>query len=535
VANIWSHLRGKGEEINEPSERFGVSEYPWYGSGYTGNDLFSYGSSVTGSKTESIGNDFIGYINGAYKASGVVFAVCEARRSVFSEMRFAWQELGPDGRPGKLYAKTSAKNSLEILEEPWANGQTSDLLSRAIQDADLAGNFFCVEEIGKGGKKRLRRLRPDWVDIALTEKPELAVKSDILGYVYKPGGTQDPDEWEMYPVDGSNGKIVHWAPIPDPEAQYKGVSWLQAVLNEIMADRQATKHKTKFFQNAAVPNIAVSFKEGVTPEQLRKFKQQMAENHGGVDNAYKTMYLGAGADVHVIGSNIQEMDFKSLQGLAETRIAAAGRVHPAIVGLSEGLAGSSMNEGNFRAAKDGFADGTLRPLWASLCSAFSVLVTGKKNARLWYDMRDIAFLRHDQKELAEIRGIDASTMAKLIMNGYTPESIIVAIENEDWTQLKHTGLYSVQLQPPLTKEEAKAANNKDPKADPNGDNSNDSGNAGSDGKPAKDNKSAKAGTNPGKSTGNSKKPETKSYDEVVEEMRRLDDPNYPEGVTDDEE
>jgi phage portal protein BeeE len=532
VANIWSHLRGSSGDIAEqPAERFGAQDYPWYGSGYTGNDLFSYGSSSGANKSEVIGNDFIGYIHGAYKASGVVFAVCEARRSVFSEMRFAWQEM-TDGRPGKLYTKSTAKSSLEILENPWPNGQTSDLLSRAIQDADLAGNFFAVEE-NKKGVRRLRRLRPDWVEIILNEKPELAVKSDITGYVYKPGGTSNPKDWEVYPIDGSNGIVVHWAPIPDPAAQYKGMSWLSSVINEITADKQATRHKTKFFQNAAVPNLAVSFKEGVTPEQLRKFKQQMAENHGGIDNAYKTMYLGAGADVHVIGANIQEMDFKSLQGLAETRIAAAGRVHPAIVGLSEGLAGSSMNEGNFRAAKDGFADGTLRPLWASLCSALAPLVQGKRNSRLWYDMRDIAFLRHDQKELAEIRGIDASTMAKLIMNGYTPESIVIAIENEDWTLLKHTGLYSVQLQPPLTKEEAKAANSKDPKADTNANNkSGDSGNAGSDGKPAKTDKPTKAPAD----TGTPKpKPETKSYDEVVDEMRRLDEPNYPEGVNVDED
>lgn len=535
MANIWSYLRGNPSGEPQPEQRiFDVTDLPWFGTGFTGNDLFSTGS--RGGPNEVIGNDFIGYIHGAYKASGVVFAVCEARRSVFSEMRFAWQEIGPDGRPGKMYTSRNGKNSLEILENPWPNGMTSDLLSRAIQDADLAGNFFCVEELDKKtGKKRLRRLRPDWVEIVLNERPEIAVKSNIKGYIYKPGNSGDSKDWEIYPIDGSNGIVIHWAPIPDPEAQYKGMSWLTAVLNEIAADKASTKHKTKFFQNAAVPNLAISFKEGVTPEQLRKFKQMMAENHGGADNAYKTMYLGAGADVKVVGSNIQEIDFKSLQGLAETRIAAAGRVHPAIVGLSEGLAGSSMNEGNFRAAKDGFADGTLRPLWASLCSAFSVLVTGKKNARLWYDMRDIAFLRHDQKELAEIRGIDASTMAKLIMNGYTPESIVIAIENEDWSQLKHTGLYSVQLQPPLTKEEAKAANNKDPKADSNGDNSNDGGNAGSDGKPAKDDK-AKAGTDSGKSAKPKPKPaETKSYDEVVDEMRRLDEPNYPEGVTDDEE
>src|SRR5690606_26033672 len=121
---------------------------------------------------------------------------------------------------------------------------TGELLSRAIQDVDLAGNFYAVRE-----GKRLRRLKPDWVDIVLTAAPAEAVKSDIAGYVYKPGGTDNPDLWEIYPVDGSNGKVAHWAPIPDPDSQYKGMTWMTPVLQEIEADGLATRHKTAFYKN----------------------------------------------------------------------------------------------------------------------------------------------------------------------------------------------------------------------------------------------------------------------------------------------
>jgi hypothetical protein len=73
--------------------------------------------------------------------------------------------------------------------------------------------------------------------------------------------------------------------------------------------------------------------------------------HAGVANAYKTLYLTAGADATVVGKDLQQLDFKVVQGAGETRIAAAAGIHPVIVGLSEGLAGSSLNAGNFAAAR----------------------------------------------------------------------------------------------------------------------------------------------------------------------------------------
>ena len=61
------------------------------------------------------------------------------------------------------------------------------------------------------------------------------------------------------------------------------------------------------------------------------------KGHEGLWNAYKTLYLGGGADAKIIGSNMQQLDFKTVQGHGETRIAAAAGVPPIIVGLSEGL------------------------------------------------------------------------------------------------------------------------------------------------------------------------------------------------------
>jgi hypothetical protein len=91
----------------------------------------------------------------------------------------------------------------------------------------------------------------------------------------------------------------------------------------------------------------------------------------------------------------------------------------------------------------------MRPLWRTFCAAMEAVVKVPASARLWFDDRDIAYLREDVKDLAEIQTQEATTITKLIQDGYTPESIVEAVTKSDWTLLKHTGLFSVQLQPPM--------------------------------------------------------------------------------------
>lgn len=434
MAKVWQTLFGRKPE----EERLTHNEWAKF---FDPSNPFplAFSNNTPHSKKEEPESDFASAVQGIYKRNGIVFACCLARQLLFSEARFQFQQI-KQGRPQDLFGT----QELEIFENPWPGATTGELLARAIQDVDLSGNFFVVRE-----GKRLRRLRPDWVDIVLTAPPSEAVKSDVAGYIYKPGNTEHPEDWEIYPVDGSNGKVAHWSPIPDPEMQYRGMTWLTPVLREIEADRLAMEHKTSFYKNAATPNIAVSFKETVTNEQFKEFMKAINKDHVGPGNAYKTLYLGGGADVTPLSIDFQALDFKKIQGAGETRIAAAARVSPVVVGLSEGMQGSSLNAGNFRSARDAFADGTMRPLWRSFCAAMASLVKVPSGARLWYDDRDIAYLREDVKDLAEIQTQEASTITKLIQDGYTPDSIIDAVQKKDWSLLKHTGLFSVQLQPPM--------------------------------------------------------------------------------------
>lgn len=388
---------------------------------------------------EEIDRGFAGLVTGAYQSNGVVFSAMVARQAIFSEARFQFQRFRR-GQPDELFGDTS----LSILERPWPGATTGDLMARAIADVDLAGNFFAVRRPG-----RIKRLRPDWVDIILGSEndPDIQagdIDAEVLGYVYWPGGRYSDRD----PITLLREQVAHFAPIPDPLALYRGMSWLTPIIREIESDSAATTHKNKFFSNGATPNMVVTV--DIDEEKFDRWVESFEKQHAGVANAAKTLYLMAGTTAEVVGRDLKEMDFRATQGAGEVRIANAAGMHAVILGLSEGLSGSSLNQGNFMAARRLVADKTFRPLWRNFCGSMETIVPPPAGARLWYDEGGIPFLREDQKDAAEIQARNAAAIRQLVDAGFEADTVVMAVTSGDLNLLEHTGLFSVQLQPPGT-------------------------------------------------------------------------------------
>lgn len=389
------------------------------------------------SEREQVEHDFASYVHSGYKRNGVVFACMLVRSLVFSEARFQYRRF-ENGRPTDLFGDPS----LALLERPWPNGTTGELLVHMEQDASLAGTFFATT-VGEGAERRIRRLRPDWMTILTGSRSgggPFAVDAEIAGYVYQPPN-QDPTVL-------ARDEVVQYSPIPDPAAQWRGMSWLTPILNEVQGDTAAMTHKLNFFKRGATPGIAVTYDPTLSQQEVKGYIDLFNEEFDGKDNAYRTLHMGGGADVKPMTADLKQLDFKVTQGHGETRIAAAAGVHPVIVGLSEGMQGSALNAGNYGQVRRRFADGTVRPLWRSAAASLETIVDVPDGAHLWYDDRDVAFLRQDAKDAAEIMRIRTGTLNALISNGWTPESAVAALEAEDLTDLEHSGLLSVQLQAP---------------------------------------------------------------------------------------
>lgn len=430
-----------------------VNQFTWgghvYGFGGPGGPQFSYGAN----RAREFTSDLPGH-TAAVKACPPAFAAELVRAAVLSQARFTfrnppWLSAG-QGHPQAAPRRTFGNAALALLERPWPNGTTGDLIARMEWHAGLAGNSF-VTNWQK--QNRLRVLRPDFTAIVYgsqrePDDPAHALDGEILGYIYQNGGISPGNTAPIETLPVSS--VAHWMPLPDPLQAGLGMSWLTPALRAIQGDMLADQHKIAFFANGATPNLVVKGITAMTRDQFDEIVEMLEEGHAGVANAYKTLYLAAGADASVIGADMQAADLRAVQGAGETRISVLSRVPAPLLGISEGLAGSSLNAGNFAAARRMFADSWIYPALQNLASTLAPLVQVPADAELWFDTRDMPVLREDAKDAAEIEQVKANTITTLVKDGFSPESAIAAVTTQDMTALVHTGLVSVQLQPPRT-------------------------------------------------------------------------------------
>lgn len=419
-----------------------INQVPWDPGFFVGPYGFQYpllsNSTLIGNQ-EQIGQDFLQFVQYAYKMSPVIFTCVMNRMMFFSEARFLFREI-VDGRPGDYFSNDDA---LAPLRKPWTNGTTGDLLALAEVHNSLAGNFFAVKR-----GKNIRPLRPDWVTIVLGSMQDedvdaFDIDAEVIAYLYNPGGMSPLEDVEvLFPED-----VCHYMPLPDPEAPFRGMSWITPVIQDMLADKEMTVHKRKFLEAGGTPNLAVKLNVDEVEEfeaWVEKFREA---REGELGNPYRTLFLASAADPVPIGSDMQGLDFTKVQSNGEVRIAAAAKVHPAYAGFSEGLRGSSLSQGNLSEINRQFANTLMRPLWRNFAHSMETIIPVPEGSELWYDDRDIPALQQDETDAAKVLQIQAATITSLITAGYEPDSVVDAVNANDLSRLVHSGALSVQLYP----------------------------------------------------------------------------------------
>lgn len=466
MTSTMDRVRARHLALNGPrgasGGRKGFSQPPFWSDGAR---IALSGSGLTPG-SEGTADDFEAVVQELYKGNGLVFQLIMARKRVFSQIRFQFREFNTSStsgtRPGKLFGTSD----LAILETPWPNGSTGQLLGHAEVHSSLAGNFYgtMADAEGRIGRaawnsptRFIAKMRPDWVTL-LIDAPSgnlWNVDARVIGLAFHPPGMEGDRALVLAPDE-----FCHYAPIPDPAARWRGMSWLTPVIREIQGDNAATGFKNAFYANAATPKMAVKVDSNMEDDEFDAFVTKFRQVNEGKNNAFKTLFLANGADATPLSASLRDLDFSAIQSKGETRLAGAAGVHPSMAGLSEGLQGPSLNTGNFGAARRIFVDSTMRDLWSQVAVAFQAFCPAPRPlSHLWYDDRDIPFLREDARDGAEVQGILTSAINTLITSGWEPDAATQAVMSRDFGLLlgHHTGLFSVQLQPPGTTQAAPAA------------------------------------------------------------------------------
>ena len=386
--------------------------------------LTSYGSDST---KEGALQQVVAAAQEAYATNGVVFACILTRMMLLSEARFTMQSLVDKG--------TYGTPALSVLEKPWPNGTTAELIARMELDLSTAGNSF----IWKAEPDLLVPMPPDEVTI-ISEKVRSSRGGHyrrVIGYDWDPTTTNPPglgpgkgdDEAQTLTVD----EVAHWAPIPDPQARWRGMSWLTPAMREVNGDSGLTEYKVQYLDHGAVPNMIVQYPQKLRPDTVDRVVERMSERYGGVTNAFRTIVLDQGATGTVVGNTFEQMDYSHVQGVGEDRICADAGVDPVLLGLlTIGRASVQYMDAIRR-----LADLTCRPLWRSMCASLQNIVPNVPAAgvRLWFDLSDIAALRQGELERSQAMQVKAAALVTLVQAGFTHESAVASLQADDVGQL----------------------------------------------------------------------------------------------------
>lgn len=369
----------------------------------------------------------------ALTSNGVVYGIFRARADLFSQARFVWKRYGAGPKP--MAADVTTNTALRPLDNP------ASILEWCEIDVATTGNSYWVLDGGV-----LRRLPAEWVSIVLgsdreADDPQLAWDARPVGVIYKP---------PALPADRAEtflwSEVAHYCPERDPDARFRGMSWLRPAMEDVVSDNSARRFLTKFWENHATANSVITFDPDKDVEEIREFRDLFLEKHQGVDRAFRTAFLGGGADIKVIGSSLKDLDSGNIRKQVHFDISLAAGVNPMAVGLME------VNYSNTKEGNRSITDRKLRYLWMKAVEAFRPLVERPQGFELWYDVSGVAALQSDALDDAEVQVKQFTTMEIGIRSGFDPDTVARAVTSGDTSKVigNHTNLVSVQLQPPGT-------------------------------------------------------------------------------------
>jgi phage portal protein BeeE len=373
---------------------------------------------------EAVLPQYAAWAQKANATNSPVFAALLLRMQLFSEATLQWQALDDK----HLFGNTD----LGILEHPWPGegGTTGELFARMQQDASLAGQAYIWRPPGEG---ILIRKRPDWTTI-VSELTGVDAGGGWyrkkVGYWFEPPkGVQGQGRGHFMPAE----EVCHWAPVPDPQADFRGMSWLTPAMRDIAGDDGLSQYKIRYLENSASPNLLIKYASKLQPATIDSLRERMSARYGGVDNAFKTLILDQGADVTVIGNSLAQMDFANVGQAGTDRILADSMVPGVLIGL-EPLRGAGRG---YQESMRKFADLWLRPEWRSVCGALEHIVPPPTpGTRLWYDASDVAALQDGEMEKGQTALVRSQAILTSRQAGATFDSAVAFVDSGDVTKLQ---------------------------------------------------------------------------------------------------
>lgn len=234
-------------------------------------------------------------------------------------------------------------------------------------------------------------------------------------------GTGRLKYWKYYPkgvASGSNDYIklfndeAYSIWLWNPYDSIFGLSPIKAGKISIDSDYKAGIYNQKFFENGAVPGMAIISERNLSPAAIKRLKAEFSSRHEGYQKAHRYAILEGNLKLQQMGISQRDMDFPELRKLNRDTIYQIYGVKKSIVSVTE-----NINHAVAKQERKEWWLGTNIPIMNLIASALTFGLFGSDSEyTIEFDTSQVDALQDDYN----IKIRNAERLYKL---GFTPNEI----------------------------------------------------------------------------------------------------------------
>lgn len=213
----------------------------------------------------------------------------------------------------------------ELIDRPNPNQSWNDFIQAWAGHYALSGEAFIYKVMTLGQSAGIKGL-PAQLKILRPSAMVHEIDKNTLEIAYwRYGSSQIPIE-----------SIIHTKDF-NPYDDYRGLSPLVPIEQELEIDRETLQFNKNFFRNDATPNFVLSTDKVMTPEQRERVLAWWEARHKGSKKAFRSALLEGGLQPKTIANTHKDMDFIEQKRFSREEIIGEWRSPKALFNITEDL------------------------------------------------------------------------------------------------------------------------------------------------------------------------------------------------------
>lgn len=197
------------------------------------------------------------------------------------------------------------------------------LKNTTIRDNGVTGNAFRL-------KVKSVSWKPIWLQALDPRTMRIVVNAywDVIKYIQSVDGKSQ---------DFAPEEIKHLYSEKDPDNEIFGLSPMEGIITDVLADDEAALTNYYYFKNSAVPSQLIVLEEWMSEEEQSNAIEQLKKNFSGGKNKHKIGAVSGIKDIKKVQDTLADMQYEALRKFSREKICAAYGVPKTILWYTEGV------------------------------------------------------------------------------------------------------------------------------------------------------------------------------------------------------